>query len=298
MHEAWAAGALSAMTARERVDLAFWNGEAGGYLNADRLFRLEECGYDSDGFGQDPAAFLQDPATLRPAGNAGLSGKLSALAADRGKRERFLSFLEYVWQVYVKPLVEGHRGELALALARGREAVAREGAFAFLRGTSERFTLGGENDEDLLIEKRLDLTVEGDGLKAFIITPSLFAFPHLVVNYDAEARFFFEVTFDLPLRGGERWLSEVDRLAKVGFALSDKSRLRILMLIAKAPLTQQEICDRMGYAKSTISRHMGILIDAGLVQRTGEGIRGQTFHLRLPVIKELSPSLLGWFGID
>jgi DNA-binding transcriptional ArsR family regulator len=298
MHEAWVAHTLSAMTSKEKADLAYWQRETQGYLDTDRLFHLEAYRYGPEGFGEDPGAFLLDPENLRTGEGEALPPRLVALAADRSRRERFFAFLEYVWRVYVKPLVEAHRTDIAAALAQGRETVAREGDFAFLRRTSERFSLGGEGGGDLLIEKWLDLQVEGERLSSFIVAPSLFAFPHLVVNYDAQHRVFFEVSFDLPLRGGERWLSEVDRLSQVGFALSDKSRLRILMLIARSPLTQQELCDRMGYAKSTISRHMAILIDAGLVQRAGEGERSQAFRLRLPVIRDLSPSLLAWLGVD
>ncbi len=225
-----------------------------------------------------------------------LPSPLMELAMDTAGRARFAAFLAYFWREYVRPLMESHRGEIAAVMSKGKAAVDTAGLFPFLHGTSERISLGGARGDDLLIEKRLELVLDGNELESFAVSPALFSFPHLVVNYDSTKKVFFQICVDLPLRGGEKWLSEVDRLAKVGFALSDKSRLRIMLFVAGASPTQQEICERMGYAKSTISRHMAILVDAGVVRRMCDVTGRQVFTLNLPLLEELTPSLLAWLG--
>lgn len=54
-------------------------------------------------------------------------------------------------------------------------------------------------------------------------------------------------------------------------ALADETRLRALMMLADGELCLCQIIDAIGLAPSTVSRHMTILHDAGLVQRRKEG---------------------------
>jgi DNA-binding transcriptional ArsR family regulator len=48
-------------------------------------------------------------------------------------------------------------------------------------------------------------------------------------------------------------------------AFGDKSRLRIIALLANNELTVNEIAEKIGLSQPTISRHLGILKDADLV---------------------------------
>ncbi|HIU33994.1 MAG TPA: winged helix-turn-helix transcriptional regulator [Candidatus Pullichristensenella excrementigallinarum] len=56
-------------------------------------------------------------------------------------------------------------------------------------------------------------------------------------------------------------------------ALSDRSRLRILSLLAAAPLHGQEIARRTRLSAGTVSHHMGELIACGLVSQEKQGTR-------------------------
>lgn len=54
-------------------------------------------------------------------------------------------------------------------------------------------------------------------------------------------------------------------------ALADETRLRALMLLADGPLCLCQIVEVLGLAPSTISRHMSILQQAGLVTSRKQG---------------------------
>ncbi len=54
-------------------------------------------------------------------------------------------------------------------------------------------------------------------------------------------------------------------------ALADETRLRALMLLAEGPLCLCQIVEILGLAPSTISKHMSILQQAGLVTSRKQG---------------------------
>lgn len=54
-------------------------------------------------------------------------------------------------------------------------------------------------------------------------------------------------------------------------AAGDPTRLRLLLLLAKAELTVSEITEIMGQSQPRVSRHLKLLCDAGLLERIKEG---------------------------
>jgi DNA-binding transcriptional ArsR family regulator len=78
-------------------------------------------------------------------------------------------------------------------------------------------------------------------------------------------------------------------------ALADPTRREILELLANRDLTAGEIADRFPIAFPSVSRHLGILRDAGLVaaEREGQHIR---YRLNTTVYQELVRYLTRMFG--
>jgi SAM-dependent methyltransferase len=62
-----------------------------------------------------------------------------------------------------------------------------------------------------------------------------------------------------------------DSLQKVFKTLADPTRLRILSLLEREELAVQELMDVLGMAQSRVSRHLGILREAGVVRDRREG---------------------------
>lgn len=78
-------------------------------------------------------------------------------------------------------------------------------------------------------------------------------------------------------------------------ALADPTRREILTLLRKQPRTSGEIAAAFPVSWPTISRHLGVLRDAGLIlaERHGQSIR---YELNTTVVEEVIQVLLGWVG--
>lgn len=93
----------------------------------------------------------------------------------------------------------------------------------------------------------------------------------------------------------------MDELVRVMKALSDPGRVSILKLLGARELCACEIIRVLGLAQPTISRHMKVLTDAGLV--TGRKL-GSWVHYRVaenpasPYARALLAQLSGWLEDD
>ena len=66
---------------------------------------------------------------------------------------------------------------------------------------------------------------------------------------------------------------DLDVLARVGHALADDTRRRILVELLAAPEHPAELADRLGLTRQNVSNHLGCLRDCGLVVGVPEGRR-------------------------
>ncbi len=79
-------------------------------------------------------------------------------------------------------------------------------------------------------------------------------------------------------------------------ALSDPKRREILRLLRSGDMSAGEISDRFPVARSTLSGHLNVLKDAGLVvtERQGTTIM---YSLNLAVYEELLATVMGLLGV-
>jgi ArsR family transcriptional regulator len=84
-------------------------------------------------------------------------------------------------------------------------------------------------------------------------------------------------------------MRELTRLLK---AAGDESRLRILNMLRQRPLCVCEIADVLGLAQSTVSRHLKLLEDCGLLVRSKDGLWVE-YALALPPQGSVRNHLLG-----
>lgn len=84
-------------------------------------------------------------------------------------------------------------------------------------------------------------------------------------------------------------------------ALSDPSRVKVVRMLKQREMCACEIVDLLGLAQPTVSRHLRVLQDAGLILGRKEGV---WVHYRLPenppspCIAALLAHLPGWLGAD
>lgn len=76
-------------------------------------------------------------------------------------------------------------------------------------------------------------------------------------------------------------------------ALSDPTRRDIVHLLRAGPLTSGEIAQHFPVAWPTVSRHLAVLRDAGLIQaeRHGQQI---VYELNTTVLEDIIHHLMGW----
>jgi ArsR family transcriptional regulator len=100
-----------------------------------------------------------------------------------------------------------------------------------------------------------------------------------------------------PVTGGSLEPAAAERLAHVFKALADPARVRLLSMIAATDGAEACICDLtepLGLSQPTVSHHMKLLVDAGLVSREQ---RGKWAYFRVvdhaleQVARALSPSI-------
>lgn len=86
-------------------------------------------------------------------------------------------------------------------------------------------------------------------------------------------------------------------MASVFKALSDATRRQVLTLLKDGPLSAGEISGHFPFSKPTISAHLGVLKEAGLVLSVKQGQK-VIYHLQISVLED---ALLGFaeeFGLD
>ena len=70
----------------------------------------------------------------------------------------------------------------------------------------------------------------------------------------------------------------MNEFVAIARALGDRSRLRALLTLRGGELCLCQIIDVLGLAPSTVSKHMAVLMQAGLVERRKKG-RWQYYRL-------------------
>ena len=63
----------------------------------------------------------------------------------------------------------------------------------------------------------------------------------------------------------------MNTVSKIGSALSDDNRLRVVMFLGGGELCLCQIIEMLALAPSTVSKHMSVLHEAGLVETRKEG---------------------------
>ena len=76
-------------------------------------------------------------------------------------------------------------------------------------------------------------------------------------------------------------------------ALGDPTRREILRLLRSGPRTSGEIAEHFPATWATISRHLGVLREAGLIlaERNGQHV---LYELNTTVVQDVIEHLMGW----
>lgn len=89
-------------------------------------------------------------------------------------------------------------------------------------------------------------------------------------------------------------MTSLDDVVRVGKALSDRTRVRILSALAVRELCVCELTALVELGQPAVSRHLGILKIAGLVDDVRDG-KWVNYRLRDPAPNEFAGRVLGEF---
>ena len=93
----------------------------------------------------------------------------------------------------------------------------------------------------------------------------------------------------------------MDSLSKIFKALGDKNRLRIVKMLQLKPLCVCEITSVLNLATSTVSKHLSILREAGLIKDKKDG-KWVDYYLsnngNSHYISKISPLISNWLNED
>lgn len=80
--------------------------------------------------------------------------------------------------------------------------------------------------------------------------------------------------------------SHIEEIARIFGILSEPSRLKLLRALMEKAMTVSELIEATGMRQGNVSKHLGLLLTAGFVERTSEGNFAR-YSLEDPTIFEL-----------
>ena len=215
------------------------------------LARLEERGTDLFAL----ALELDDRPEPPPVVLARLAERDPGLADD----------LLVCWQA-LAPEFAAAAATLAEALQRDSERLRSTDPVSFLAGLSDRISVAGDGDA-LILQWGRGMRVPLADLDRILLVPSAFC-PRRLMFYRHGRTL---VLFYAPQREEPVSAAEPPERLLLGYAaLADATRLRILQLVASQRVPAQEMARRLGINESTVSRHLRVLLEAGLIARDGQ----------------------------
>lgn len=183
--------------------------------------------------------------------------RLSQLRRSSEVRRRFVDVVRAVWDGAARSWEREGRAAVADTVA-GKETMLSKGAgWRDLVQGSSHF---GDNAE------RVVAALPPDG--EIVVVPSYFA--HIGLLYDVPGYVVLGIRAEEPGRASRERNEGLSRRLR---ALADPTRLAIVDSLRRRPLTVTELAQRFGLAQPTVSNHVKLLRDAGLVTEAREGTR-------------------------
>lgn len=154
--------------------------------------------------------------------------------------------------------------------------------------------MGGELDTTQLVARVTNgVRYDGSGYERFVLLPTVAMRPWNVMSDDGATAF---VCFPVPAEVLTRPRGEPpEQLVKLGRAIGDERRLRILQRLAAGDASLGQLAEHVDLGKSTVHHHLVQLRAAGLVWvRPGAE---REYSLRPEAIDDIAPLLTSYLGL-
>ncbi|HEX6988954.1 MAG TPA: metalloregulator ArsR/SmtB family transcription factor [Bacillota bacterium] len=163
---------------------------------------------------------------------------------------------------------------LADALQADRGRAGEVGPAAFLAGLSDRIRVDEAGDA-LILQWGAGLRLPLAELDRILLVPSAFCPRRLLFYRDRRTL----VLYYAPGAAGAGG-APPEHLLLGHAALADPTRLQLLRLVAAARLPAQEMARHLDVNESTVSRHLRVLLEAGLIARDAQEGRFQFYAVQ------------------
>jgi DNA-binding transcriptional ArsR family regulator len=249
--------------------------------------------------GERDEALLQDPHVrehaARRAGYYGADPELADLVFEEPLEllRRFVSLLRDYWAAAFEQEWKALEPQLAATVSAAGRQIAGDGVYTYLTALSPQLLI-----DPVAHEIRRDLphehTVEIGPAAPLVLVPSTFVWPHVRLNCDPPWPATIVYPAPFALAEGRATLPP-DEVVHVLRALADDTRLRALKLIASGDRSTQELAPLIGISEAGLSKHLGLLARAGLVERRRQGYY-VLYTLADERIATLSDAVLAFLG--
>jgi ArsR family transcriptional regulator len=199
--------------------------------------------------------------------------------------------LSSYWEA-IAPEVADRTGQLAQSLVEERARLEQMDPLAFICRFSDRVSVAGDG-EAIMLHWGGGMRVPLADLERILFVPSAFS-PRRLMFYRVGGVqiFFYDPQPEEP--------TEVDpapeSLVLAFSALADHTRLKLLRLVTTGSLPAQEMARRLGINESTVSRHLRLLVEAGLVARERQEGKFIIYGLQAGRIAQLAAGAEAYLG--
>lgn len=140
-----------------------------------------------------------------------------------------------------------------------RNQVGADSVLPYLMGLSDRFSMEGET---IRFKINPELKMKTGEIERILLMPSLFATRELTFWYEGKTLLFF-----IAPRSAEKGAAEpTDMHLLYTSALNDRTRLKMLKILAGGNRTAGALADQLKLNASTVSRHLKLFKDTGFIE--------------------------------
>lgn len=164
--------------------------------------------------------------------------------------------------------------------------LASRGPLALLEGLSHG--IHRRDDRSVVVDKAFEATIDLTDQPCLLVLPSLLCHPHVIVQ--SNPRWVHGIQYPVHRRAPTEALPPLEVTVARLEALADPSRRELAALLANEARSTQELAGLAGLTPPTVSRHLTVLREAGLVHVTQQG-HFRLHHLDLDAIGGLGHAL-------
>lgn len=192
----------------------------------------------------------------------------------------------------IAPEVAAQAGLLADSIQQELARLAEMDPLAFICRFSDRISVAGDG-EAIILHWGKGMQVPLRDLERILFVPSAFCPRRLMFYRLGPVQIFFYA----PVREKPQAVEAAPESLVLGFsALADGTRLQILRLVARANLPAQEMARRLGVNESTVSRHLRLLVEAGLLGRERQEGKYILYSFQADRVDELANGIKAYLG--